>query len=316
MNRGNFKLNRNDFEDFFKFFSFAIQADNEFIQIVSNCFYLDNNELSKNNLEIQNQYPEVQPTLRELPPRAKTPNYAVNEAPSYISVDEEKQKQIETIIQKFKNNLRRLGTKTFFNLMKQFRYYDNGTKLISKYDFSKVLKDFRLNLTINEIEKIFDFFCGDRRKVHLNYLDFINSLTNNDISQTRLSEIRQVYKKMESYAKSIGEKVTIDLIKSMYWAKENIYGYEEVQALNEFCDNIDLFHEGIQGNKTPFVSLEEFTQFYQMCSFLIESDADFTLLLNREWKKIINTSYEEKNYYDTNYNRNVQQPAQEKPRTP
>ena len=95
MNRGNFKLNRNDFEDFFKFFSFAIQADNEFIQIVSNCFYLDNNELSKNNLEIQNQYPEVQPTLRELPPRAKTPNYAVNEAPSYISVDQEKQKQKE-----------------------------------------------------------------------------------------------------------------------------------------------------------------------------------------------------------------------------
>ena len=48
--------------------------------------------------------------------------------------------------------------------MKHFKYYDNGTKMITKYDFAKVLKDFRLNLTVSEIEKIFDAFVLIQKK--------------------------------------------------------------------------------------------------------------------------------------------------------
>ena len=39
--------------------------------------------------------------------------------------------------------------------MKHFKYYYNGTKMIIKSNFAKVLKDFRLYLTVSKIEFFF-----------------------------------------------------------------------------------------------------------------------------------------------------------------
>ena len=192
-----------------------------------------------------------------------------------------------------KNSLQKFGVKTFFGLLKHFKYYDNGTKMITKYDFAKVLKDFRLNLTINEIEKIFDNFCTDNRHLQLNYEDFIYSLTSYSIPEERIRAVENVFDKLSDYSRRIGEKITIDLIKSMYWAKQNYFGLDENQAFGEFCDNIEMFHYAIRSNKSPLMNKDEFIDFYKIISFIIDEDADFIDMLYTEWKKVMTNNNDE-----------------------
>lgn len=338
MNRGNFQLSRNDLEDFFKFYSFGIDGDDIFLDILANCFYINNPEQKYNtNNNHYNQYTEQLQSNNQRPlSRPKTPTYTTN-INNYVTQQQinpqNKVSTIEPIIGKLKKSLQKFGLKTFFGLMKHFKYYDNGTKMITKYDFAKVLKDFRLNLTVSEIERIFDNFCRDSKKIQLNYEDFINSLTSNQISDIRIESIGEIYDKLNAYAKSIGEKLSIDLIKSMYWSKDNFFGMEETQALNEFCDNIEMYHYSIKGNKLSLVSRDEFIDFYKIVSFIIDTDDDFLYLINTEWKKVLNEPNipkrgnsqikeiprQQKQDYDNNYRElqeNLQQNPQQRPKTP
>lgn len=337
MNRGNFQLSKNDLEDFFKFYSFGIEGDDTFMDILANCFYLNKPEQEYNNNNQYNQYTEQFQNNNQRPlSRPKTPTYTAN-INNYVNQNQITQQcqvsTIEPIIGKLKKSLQKFGLKTFFGLMKHFKYYDNGTKMITKYDFAKVLKDFRLNLTVSEIEKIFDNFCKDSKKIQLNYEDFISSLTSNQISDIRVDSMGEIYDKLNAYAKSIGEKLSVDLIKSMYWSKENLFGMEENQALNEFCDNIEMYHYSIKGNKLPLVSRDEFIDFYKIVSFIIDTDDDFLYLINTEWKKVLNEpnipkkgnsqikeiTRQQEQDYDNNYRdlqQNLQQNPQQRPRTP
>ena len=287
MNRGNFQLSKNDFEDFFTYYSFGIVDDFDFINIINNCFLPTDNTI--------NNYPVNNVIKQE---RIREPSSS-----NYNTSQENNQSGIENIIAKFKKSLQNFGLKTVFGLMKHFKYYDNGTKMITKYDFAKVLKDFRLNLTISEIERIFDTFCQDPKKIQMNYEEFITSLTSSSINDNRIKKIEEIFDKLNNYSKGIGEKVSVDLIKSMYWAKDNYFGIEENLALNEFCDNIEMFHYSVKGNKTPLFTKNEFCDFYSLISFIIDSDSDFIAMINTEWKKVINEPNQNEKYIEPSNNK-------------
>lgn len=317
MSRGNFQLTRSDLEEFFKFYSFGIESNDEFMDIVGNCFYFPEGNSNEQNTPLRRVNSGVMPQQQ----KPKTPNYA-----SFAPPQQQQQLQqgnnnqfgsIEPIIMKMKNSLQKFGVKTFFGLLKHFKYYDNGTKMITKYDFAKVLKDFRLNLTINEIEKIFDNFCTDNRRLQLNYEDFIYSLTSYSIPEERIRAVENVFDKLSDYSRRIGEKITIDLIKSMYWAKQNYFGLDENQAFGEFCDNIEMFHYAIRSNKSPLMNKDEFIDFYKIISFIIDEDADFIDMLYTEWKKVMTNNNDEYPTQKTpNRKENIQQQYQQQYQQP
>ena len=286
LNRGNFKLNNSDLNDFFKYISFGYDNDDEYFDLLEACVNLNN--INSGNYERNNNN-----YSRPKTPTYKNDNNIFNNNNQRKSGNNFNQKNLnkfpqDGITDNLRKSLKKFGLKSFFGLMKHFKYYDNGTKMITKYDFAKVLKDFRLNLTVSEIEKIFDAFCSDPKKVQLNYENFINKLVSGFTNNNRIDFIYEIYDKINTYSKKIGEKTTIDLIKSLYWAKNNYFGLEETQALNEFCDNLEMFHYAIKNLRDANISKEEFCDFYKMVSFLIDNDNDFINLVENEWKKVIN----------------------------
>ena len=72
---------------------------------------------------------------------------------------------------------------------------------------------------------------------------------------------------------------------------------------NEFCDNIEMFHYSVKGNKTPLFTKNEFCDFYSLISFIIDSDSDFIAMINTEWKKVINEPNQNEKYIEPSNNK-------------
>jgi hypothetical protein len=181
------KLPRNDsiltkeqFIEFFKFFGFGIEQDDTFISYVSNLFSAGGapgvNKIEKvdkkfSEQEMKNYYSQDEIRNVNTGNQLTLPKQSVN-----IN---------ETLLEKLRVSLKNFGRKSLFYLIKHFKYYDNGTKFINKYDFAKVIKDFRLNLTITEIEKIFEIFCVDKKGQRLNYEQFVLVLSERFYNENR-----------------------------------------------------------------------------------------------------------------------------------
>ena len=70
------------------------------------------------------------------------------------------------------------GVNSFIKMINELNYYSGGGRFIKKYDFAKVLKDFNIIISVNDIEQIFDNFCEDNKKIYLNYYKFIDIILN------------------------------------------------------------------------------------------------------------------------------------------
>ena len=210
------------------------------------------------------------------------------------------------------------GIKTFVRIIKELNYYSNGNRFVKKYDFAKVLKDFNIVMTVNDIEQIFDIFCDDKKKLYLNYYKFIDILLDEFISKQRLNLIKDIYGKVEKYLRYIGHyEVNIEALKDIYNPKSNYYQYDEQQALDNFYENYKGFHfefyirklYGLNGkrydsNENRYeqnfeIKFDEFVEFYKMVSFIIEKDDVFRNIILNEWSNALNQNDKDK---DTNNN--------------
>ena len=213
------------------------------------------------------------------------------------------------------------GIKTFIKIIKELNYYSNGNRFIKKYDFAKVLKDFNISMTVNDIEQIFDFFCEDKKKLYLNYYKFIDILLNEFISKERLEQIKDVFKKIEKYLVYIGHyELNLEALKDIYNSKNNYYQYNEKQAINDFCDNFILFHNDFyicklyggkdnRHNKAEYdtnfiINEEEFVEFYKMVSFIIEKEDMFNDIIFNEWSNALIPKNNKNNKYNAENNDN------------
>ena len=330
VNRINNIINKNLFIDFFKYLSFGLDVDEDYFNLINNSINVNNINNNNNNNYNNNNNNKNRPLTPDYPRNNNNYNYNYpnnnnnnlnsnnlktfnknknnnnNDNKYYlyspISNNNNNNINLEPSIEHLRNSIKSNGLRSFFSLIKHFKYFDNGTKFITKYDFAKVIKNFRLNLTIAEIEKIFDKFCNDTKKVQLNYEKFLEKLLNNYFNINRRNVVDLNYEKIVNYAKKINEKVSIDLIKSLYYSKNNFFGLDESQSFNEFCDNIEVFHYSIKNIKNNIINLEEFEDFYKMVSFIVDNDGDFENIVNNEWKKV---NEEDNNNYNNNNNDNV-----------
>ena len=291
-------IDQKDIFKLIKFISFGIKYNEDFETAINYIFNKNSNESdyynNNNSYEDNNKYND----------NYITSNYNYNTSLSSL-----------IILRKYFANY---DLKTFIKIIKMLNYYSNGNRFIKKYDFAKVLKEFYISLNVNDIEQIFDTFCDDRNKIHLNYFKFIEILINEFIGKERINVIAEIYSKINNYLneKKIYE-MDINLLKNIYNPKNNYYQVNEDQALRNFYENFYEFHYeyfirkvnggNINDNivkENNFVILkEEFFEFYKMMSFIIEKDDLFYKMINNEWSNIdINTNnnlnnneYEEEN---------------------
>ena len=192
--------------------------------------------------------------------------------------------EIKNIFENIREKIFNYSRKTFFNFIKHFKYYDENSNDITIYNFSKVLKDFNLNLSIDEIEKMFIIYGFNKKTKTMNYNDFINDLISEFTDEKRLKIIRYIYDTIEERGNKFKRDIDLTFLKEVYNAKNNYFKKDETENRLEFEDCLELFHYIYKGNKNEIFNRNYFFEFYKCISFLIYSDIEFMKLISNEWR--------------------------------
>ena len=267
-------LTNKDILQLIKFISFGIKSDQDFYTAINYIF--NTNKYAILNKEIEKEQEKKRKNIYEKNIVKDKYNYNTSLS-SLISLR-------KYMIDKDVN--------IFIKFIKSLNYYSNG-RFIKKYDFAKVIKDFNILITRNDIEQIFDNFGGDKNKLHLNYFKFIDILLDEFIDKERIELINFIYEKIENEL----NEVNFESLNMLYDSKENYYQYGE----NDFFENLKNFHFEFYLRKLPEeqrkfisnyndnfrISKEEFLDYYKMISFNIEKDEVFENIIKNEWTKVL-----------------------------
>ena len=222
-------------------------------------------------------------------------------------IRKEKRSQINNIFEILREKLNNYTRKTFFNFIKHFKYYDNNSDFMTKYNFAKVFKDFNINLEQTDLEQIFDKYEIANDQNLINYKNFLNDLISEFSNEKREKIIRYIYSTIEERGNKFNREINLSFLKEVYNAKKNYFKKEESDNRLEFEDCLELYNYIFKGNKNENFTLNYFLEFYKFLSILIQSDDDFIQLLSNEWRvpiEYIESELQEEKYNYTSENNN------------
>ena len=196
----------------------------------------------------------------------------------------ENNKQMRDIFEILREKLYNYSRKTFFNFIKHFKYYDNNSDFMTKYNFSKVLKDFNINLEQSDLEKIFAEYGTVNNEKTMNYKNFINDLISEFTNGKREKVIKYIYGTIEERGNKFNRDIDLSFLKEVYNGRKNYFVKEEADNRLEFEDCLELYNYIYKGNKNEMFNLDYFLEFYKCVSFLVKSDEDFIQLMSNEWR--------------------------------
>ena len=196
----------------------------------------------------------------------------------------ENYKQMRDIFEILREKLYNYSRKTFFNFIKHFKYYDNNSDFMTKYNFSKVLKDFNINLEQSDLEKIFAEYGTVNNEKTMNYKNFINDLISEFTNEKREKVIKYIYGTIEERGNKFNRDIDLSFLKEVYNGRKNYFVKEEADNRLEFEDCLELYNYIYKGNKNEMFNLDYFLEFYKCVSFLVKSDEDFIQLMSNEWR--------------------------------
>ncbi len=196
----------------------------------------------------------------------------------------ENNKQMRDIFEILREKLYNYSRKTFFNFIKHFKYYDNNSDFMTKYNFSKVLKDFNINLEQSDLEKIFAEYGTVNNEKTMNYKNFINDLISEFTNEKREKVIKYIYGTIEERGNKFNRDIDLSFLKEVYNGRKNYFVKEEADNRLEFEDCLELYNYIYKGNKNEMFNLDYFLEFYKCVSFLVKSDEDFIQLMSNEWR--------------------------------
>ena len=200
------------------------------------------------------------------------------------NIIDDKKNDLNQIIKKIKNIFNEYGRQSFFNFIKQFKYYEAKDNLINRNSFKKVLNNFNIKLTIEEIEEIFNEFGIDYSKNYIYHEDFIKFLSVKSTNKSRENIIKNIFDILLARCGNFNEDcLTVNYLKENYNAKNNYFINNESENYLEFIDCLEIFHFSYKGFKSNKFCKKEFIEFYRLISFLVNNYDDFVSLITNEW---------------------------------
>ena len=276
-NSVNQNMNLKDLVKFLKFYNFG-RYSNEYLENILNILLDENNKEKKNNKYSNDIKQDKNKTIKES--QQKLINNNLEEGYEDPILND--------VYGRLRERLIFFGRKTLFNFLKHFKFYDNKTKSISKYNFSKILKNFNIKLSIDDIDNIFKNFSTDKLCNSMNYEIFLKDLIAGYVSKYRNDVINYIYDTLYKRAKSFQREIDIQFLKEEYNAFNNYFINEENENRNEFEDCLETFHYSYNGLKDEKIEKKEFCEFYYFISFLILEEDYFIELISNEWRIHIN----------------------------
>ena len=192
--------------------------------------------------------------------------------------------RINEINARIREKLMKFGRKTIFNFLKHFKFYDNKTKYITKYDFSKIFKNFNIKISIDDVDEIFKNCGVDKLSNSMNYELFLNDLILGYTPKQRQDVINYIYDTIVERAQSLERDIDIKFLKDIYNENNNYFLKNRSENRIEFEECLELYHYSYNGFKKDKISKKEFCFFYYYISLLIPSDEDFFYMISNEWR--------------------------------
>ena len=269
-------MNLKELVYFLKFYNFGKNSNKNLIELIN--ILKDEEEINSNvnNNNKQSGFKKLMNQQKKFEKEGKKINNYMGEGYENPRINEINANLREKFIV--------LGRKTLFNFIKHFKFYDNKTKYISKYDFTKILKNFNIKMSIDNIDEIFKNYAVDKLQNTMNYELFLNDLILGYTPTERQDVINYIYDTIVERGENFKRDIDIPFLREVYNAKNNYFEKRENENRIEFEECLETFHYSYNGFKTDKFSKKEFCYFYYFISLLTPSDEDFFFMITNEWR--------------------------------
>ena len=303
--------------------------DDEIIQIfhlydVENAGEIDYKEFaselfSNKSLSKKKKIENEQPQPKSEVPQKNTPE---NEQLNYNEIQGSTTKKeylndnsVEGILNIIREKLIQRGVQGICSIARNFRIVDeNNTQTIDFNEFKKACKIFNFGLDDNQLRIAFVAFDRDNTG-EIDYDEFVRSIRG-EMNEFRQKLVQQAFDILD--VNKNGE-ISFEEIKNKYNAKNHpdvLSGKKtEDEKLKEFMDTFQETYNYLCGTESDnVITIEEFMEYYENVSMIIDDDAYFEVLLNNAWKMGLNTTYqnEQKGYKYEEGGENLQDNYQKK----
>ena len=302
------KVNFNEFYDYYKYLSITIDDDYLFEETVKSSWKLSkdatafigpkdnvkeiigNPNLEKpNNEEVKNLFKSAKKCF---PQKNKVIPYGVDEKPTDYSnqlhpkgdLNGIKLSKTDDIISSFKKKIISRGVRGIMSLRRTFVLLDESkSNKLKKKQFHKFLEDYRYNIPSNLENKLFDIF-DTKKSESIDYNEFISKILGT-MSDFRRQIVQKVFEKLDKEKKGI---IPYDIIRENYNADKHpevLNGKRTKQEiLARFIDMFEYHFNLLNKNKNKEgATKEEFEDFYNYISVLVDNDKYFENMMSRVW---------------------------------
>ena len=212
-------------------------------------------------------------------------------------------------IQKFRDEIKKKGGRGIIGLARAFKIFDdNNNKTLDRNEFEKALKDYKVNLSKDEIEQLFNLFDRDNSGT-IDYDEFLRQVRG-EMNDKRKQIVLQAFDKLDLDKSGI---IELSEVKALYNAKNNkdvLSGRKtEEDVYGEFIETFETHHNLKKGYRDRRVTKDEFVEYYNNISMNIDDDDYFVAMIQNAWKLKPQPSYTNQqswtNKNDNNDNKNV-----------
>ena len=313
------KVTLEEFMEYYENVSLSIDNDDYFEMLINNTwgFNNENNYVNNNNKGWSNKNDNNDNNLqsnykRRFGDNNKRNNNNINTINEKNFVQNEFYPNENNILDIFRNEIRKKGAKGIIDLAKQFKLFDeNKNKTLDYKQFSKAIKDLKIDFNENEIHELFSIFDINNSNT-IDYEEFLRQLRG-EMNEKRKEIVLKAFDKLDLDKSG---KIELNEIKSLYNVKNHkdvLSGKKTEEDLyNEFIETFETHHNLKKGFKDKRVSKEEFLEYYNNISMSIDDDDLFISLISNAWKLNNQSKYLKKkpwsNTQDNNSINNEQNP--------
>lgn len=298
-------VTREEWQEYYENVSMSIDDDKYFELMMNNCWKMNNNTTYNNNKKgwsnkeessnenvyknkIKDNYQEKRAQV--LSGKKEQSGSRTNQEQSSPVRGQNQSSSNNTsgsgnvLVDKFRQKLASRGGTGIIGLARQFKIFDdNNSKTLEMDEFVKAMKDFKVDLSPNEIKVLFGIFDRDGEG-SIDYDEFLRAVRG-EMNNRRKKITLQAFDKLDSDKSGI---IEINEIKGLYNAKnhpdvkagkkteEDIYG--------EFLETFESHHNIKKGTRDRRVTKEEFLEYYNNISMSIDNDEYFELMMTNAWK--------------------------------
>lgn len=179
----------------------------------------------------------------------------------------------DNLLKLFRDKIKTRGIKGMVGLQRVFNMMDDdNTGTLSMREFAKACKDFKVGISEENVPILFSKFDanGDGTMSYDEFLSTVRGILN----PTRSRAIKSAY---ENLAERCGGRFTVDYVKKIYNASRHLDVIQgrrtEDNVLVEFIETFDAHHN--LGGEDPYVSAEEWEDYFHSLSSVTDSDQYF-----------------------------------------